>query len=167
MFDLIIKKYQKKWKLDKKTHREKGPVIEWEKGPAFWCKNGYLHRENNLPAVEYPNGIKEYYLNGEQYVLQENGTKEFVDAFFKKLHRRKGLPAIEYPNGDREWWFKGIRHRDNGPAVIIGNKQFWFEYGEFIKYKDSSEHSIIPKTKNFFKAFASLILPKRKKKSVS
>ena len=98
-------------------------------------------------------------------IIRKNGTKEVYNQY-ETLHREKG-PAVIYPNGDKEWWCRGLKHRDNGPAVIIGNKQFWFEYGEFIKYKDSSEHSIIPKTKNFFKAFASLILPKRKKKSVS
>ena len=48
-------------------------------------------------------------------------------------HRDRDLPAIEYANGDKEWWFYGKRHRDNGPAVIIGDKQYWFKYGEFIK----------------------------------
>ncbi|MEI8270109.1 MAG: hypothetical protein WCG45_01955 [bacterium] len=48
------------------------------------------------------------------------------------LHRFHD-PAIEYPNGDKEWWFNGKRHRPHGPAVIFGNKQYWFFHGEFVK----------------------------------
>ena len=46
-----------------------------------------LHRENDLPAVERPNGTKEWWLNGD-------------------LHREKG-PAIEFFNGKKEWWWYG------------------------------------------------------------
>ena len=90
-----------------------------------------MHRENSLPAIENSNGEKEYWENGQEYILEENGTKAFID-FHGNLHKDL-LPAVEYSNGDQEWWRWGKRHRENGPAVIIGNKQFWFEDGEFIK----------------------------------
>lgn len=32
----------------------------------------YLHRENNLPAVEYSNGRKYYWKNGNEYIFYES-----------------------------------------------------------------------------------------------
>ena len=75
--------------------------------------DGFRHSINNYPAVIYNNGTQEWYYRGV-------------------LHRRC-LPAVEYPNGDKEYWCNGFRHRYGGPAVIIGDKQYWFEDGEFIK----------------------------------
>lgn len=34
-------------------------------GSKFYRVNGLLHRENNLPAVEWFNGDKEFWLNGK------------------------------------------------------------------------------------------------------
>ena len=69
---------------------------------------------DDLPAIEYANGTKEWRFNGN-------------------LHRDNDLPAIEYANGDKEWWCLGKRHRNKGPAVIIGNKKYWYKKGQFIK----------------------------------
>jgi hypothetical protein len=55
-----------------------------------WLRNGWLHRDSDLPAVEHPNGDREWYVDG-------------------KLHRENGLPAIERKNGAREWWQLGRR----------------------------------------------------------
>lgn len=50
-----------------------------------------LHREGDLPAVEYANGRKEWYKHG-------------------KRHRDGGLPAVEWADGDKEWWVDGVRY---------------------------------------------------------
>ena len=49
----------KRWYNDKgKLHRENGlPAIEWANGDKEWFLNGKLHRENG-PAVESANGTK-------------------------------------------------------------------------------------------------------------
>ena len=54
------------------------------------------HREDG-PAVEFPDGGKEWYLNGNR-------------------HREDG-PAVEYSDGDKEWFIDGKYHREDGPAV--------------------------------------------------
>ena len=74
------------------------------------------------------NGTIESYKNIERHYILNN------DPFNTSLilHRSK-FPAIEYANGDKEWWYNGKRHRLDGPAVIYGDKKFWFENGEFIK----------------------------------
>ena len=67
-------------------HREDGPAIEYTNGNKSWWLNGQLHRENG-PAVEYVNGYKFWYINGQ-------------------LHREDG-PAIEWADGTKEWWLNG------------------------------------------------------------
>ena len=52
----------------------------------YYNKKGERHRLDG-PAVEYPNGEKEWWVNG-------------------KKHRLDG-PAAEYANGNRQWWVDG------------------------------------------------------------
>ena len=70
------------------------PAVIWDNLDKFWCKNGELHRDNDQPAVIYhddiefwyqygkrhretdaaviyPNGLKEYWLNGKQYTFKK------------------------------------------------------------------------------------------------
>ena len=45
-------------------HRTNGPAIEWADGGKFWYCNGELHRDGDLPAVEFANGKVEYWRHG-------------------------------------------------------------------------------------------------------
>jgi hypothetical protein len=65
-----------------------------------------LHREDG-PAIEYADGFKAWYLNGE-------------------LHREDG-PAIEWHDGSKSWWLNGKLHREDGPAIerASGYKAWW------------------------------------------
>ena len=92
-----------------KSHRKKGPAYEGKEGIYFYI-NGFIHRDNDLPAAIY-NKRKDWF----QYGIRDE------------------FPAIEYANGDKEYWILGKRHRENGPAVIYGKKQYWYTHGEFIK----------------------------------
>jgi len=76
-----------------------------------WCNlKDKLHREDG-PAVEYRNGDKCYFINGE-------------------LHREDG-PAIEYRNGDKCYFINGELHREDGPAVeFVGRNKAYFINGE-------------------------------------
>ena len=56
---------------------------------------------NKPECKTYPNGNKEWYLNG-------------------KLHREDG-PAIENTNGNKYWYLNGKRHREDGPVVERAN----------------------------------------------
>ena len=66
---------------------------------------------NKPKCKTYPNGTKEWYLNG-------------------KLHREDG-PAYENPNGTKAWWLNGKLHREEGPAYERpdGTKA-WYLNGE-------------------------------------
>ncbi len=75
----------------------------------YYDAEGRLHREDG-PAIEHPNGTKEWYVNG-------------------KLHRVGG-PAIEHPNGSKLWYDNGKRHREDGPAIIYSNGgKLWYLNG--------------------------------------
>lgn len=73
---------------------------------------GQLHRENG-PSVEYPDGSKEWWVNG--------------------LLHRIGAPAIEKANGTRCWCVNGLTHRIGGPAVQEYSGRYhreeWWEDG--------------------------------------
>jgi hypothetical protein len=61
-----------------------------ENGTKKWYKDGKLHRDGDLPAVENANGDRWWFISG-------------------KIHRDNGLPAIEYSDGLKLWWVNGIQ----------------------------------------------------------
>jgi len=67
-------------------HREDGPAVLYPDGSFEWWLNGQIHRENG-PAVKKSNGDEMWYL-------------------FGKLHRYEG-PAVTYVTGDKRWWCHG------------------------------------------------------------
>jgi hypothetical protein len=88
-------------------------------GTKHWYNDkGELHRENDLPAVEYAGGTKCWYLNG-------------------KRHRENG-PAVESANGSKFWWLNNKRHRETGPAVEYadGRCEWWVD-GELVDCTDN------------------------------
>src|SRR5690606_26336186 len=65
------------------------------------------------PAVQYPNGTRKWYRNGQ-------------------LHRDDG-PAIEWPDGSKSWYRNGQLHRDDGPAVEGANGvKYWYREGREV-----------------------------------
>jgi hypothetical protein len=75
-------------------------------------------------------------------IFYSNETQEWYSyqSNYTILHRSPhgDLPAVVYPNGDKEWWVKGKRHREKGPAIIIGNKQYWYRDGIYLGDKKPS-----------------------------
>ncbi len=81
-------------------------------GNKWWYKDNRIHRDNDLPAIEFHNGDKFWYKDG-------------------RIHRDNDLPAIEDSNGDKSWHVNGQCHRDNGlPAHIrASGNQYWYMNG--------------------------------------
>ncbi len=98
-----------------KLHRDDDlPAVEWSDGTKCWYQNGKLHRDGDQPAIEGASGRKEWYQNG-------------------KCHRDGDRPAIECPDGSKYWYQKNKRSRDDGlPAAerADGTKEWWFN-GKF------------------------------------
>jgi hypothetical protein len=83
-------------------------------GNIVYKLNGKLHRDNDLPAVEWVDGDKEWYQNGQR-------------------HRDNDLPAYERADGSKAWWQNGLRHREDGPAIewANGRKEYWLDGKEY------------------------------------
>jgi hypothetical protein len=112
-FRLTVTKtmYDTKYSIEGKLHREDGPAVEYSSGSTEWYFNGLLHREYDLPAIEYIEIIKKWYMHD-------------------KLHRIGG-PAIERANGDKEWYIQGMLHRSDGPAVEwTTGYRAWYNHNE-------------------------------------
>jgi hypothetical protein len=74
-----------------------------------------LHRTDG-PAVEYIDGSREWWVNGNR-------------------HREDG-PAAEWFTGDREWWVHGQRHRVDGPAIEWRDGSvYWYLDGCLLKFE--------------------------------
>jgi len=95
-------------------HRLDGPAVERPNGVKEWYRNGLRHREDG-PAIEHSSGRKEWYVNG-------------------MVHRTDG-PALEYSNGDKHWYQNGKRHRLDGPAVefVDGTKHWYIDNQKFTE----------------------------------
>ena len=65
--------------LPESEPKEEPVMIEWGYGIKGWyLKNGICHREDG-PAIEYPNGEKEFWLNGEQVTEEEVMGKRWAN----------------------------------------------------------------------------------------
>ena len=115
-------------------HITKGPAVSYLQPPfggsgfEMWFLEGvkYERSKDCISRLSY----SDTHINHPS-VVWDNGTKEWWMKSFR--HREDDLPAVLYSNGDVEYWRLGRRHRLDGPAVIIGDKQYFFKFGEFIK----------------------------------
>jgi hypothetical protein len=54
------------FKKNGQIHRDNDlPAVVWENGAKQWLQNSLLHRDNDLPAVVWENGAKYWYQNGK------------------------------------------------------------------------------------------------------
>lgn len=114
------------------SRKDDGCEVRRHSNYVEYYKHGKLHRENDLPAVEYVNGDKFWYKDGKLHreggmpaVILSNGTSYYKDG---KRHRDNDLPAVEDISGFKAWYKDGRLHREGGkPAVIHsnGNKEYW------------------------------------------
>ena len=104
------------------------------RGNVFWHNKFGLHRDNDLPAIEWKDGIrKEWFKNGKRHrvggyaLIDIDGDKEWYRKGM--LHRNNDLPAVEFSNGIKKWYKDGVKHRESGPAVIHTNGvgEFWID----------------------------------------
>ena len=84
------------WYLNGESHRTDGPAIEWRSGDKSWYLNDqelteseFNERMNKPTMTTYPNGNKEWHLNGQR-------------------HRTDG-PAIECADGRKSWYLHDMK----------------------------------------------------------
>jgi hypothetical protein len=105
---------------------EKYTVEVDEEGTIRWYKLGTnkLHRTDG-PAVEYANGDKYWYIEGE-------------------CHRTDG-PAIDRINGYKAWFIEGKHHRTDGPAIeFTDGYKAWYIEGECYTEQDFNKKVLQP-----------------------
>ena len=86
------------WRRDGKLHRDGNlPAVELTNGSRWWCRDGERHRDGDMPAVEHADGLRLWYRHGEH-------------------HRDGDKPAVVHPNGWRVWWVNGKRIREEFPG---------------------------------------------------
>ncbi|RTK96137.1 MAG: hypothetical protein EKK64_04870 [Neisseriaceae bacterium] len=125
--------FRKKYFRPAKTVFTYGFNLPYIKSHYYFAGDEYNLINDTLIAKVHSDFISKFFFDNPS-VIYRNGTKEWYfkdDVKFYMLHRENGLPAIEYSNGDKEWWRFGQRHRENGPAVIYGKKQYWYSNGVF------------------------------------
>jgi hypothetical protein len=95
-------------------------IVEEDPEKIIWMDwNWNKHREGDLPAIEYKDGTKIWYMSGVK-------------------HRDNGLPAVIFPDGHQEWWVDGKLHREEGPAIIRSEgRSFYFKDG--VEYLPEGE----------------------------
>jgi len=83
------------------------------RGDKFWLNSlGQFHRDNDKPAIENIDGMKEWWVNGQRHRDNDKPAIENIDGTREwyvndTLHRDNGLPAIEYADGVQQWWING------------------------------------------------------------
>ncbi len=108
---------------------------------------GRLHRDNDLLAVIWADGIQEWWQHDKRH--RDNDLPAVVDTNARewwqhgKLHRDNDLPAVIWANGKQEWYQHNKRHRDNDlPAVIWANgKQEWYQHNK--RHRDNDLPAIV------------------------
>lgn len=125
----------KSWYKNGKLHRDDDlPAIEYTDGHKMWYKNDEIHRDGDLPAIEYANGSKKWYKDG-------------------LLHRDGDLPAVEYyEDGDKMWYKNGVLHRDgDNPAIEYTYKKEWWKNGVLYRDGDLPAVEYFDGTKKWYK----------------
>lgn len=111
-------------------HRENGPALELKnQSVKEWYFEGQLHRDSG-PAVEHDDGHKEWWLFGNKF-KSEFAWQIAVAKKHKKHDKRKVTTdpitlqdgTILYEND------KGRLHREDGPALINSQGEFWYWNG--------------------------------------
>ena len=93
----FVNRYLKKWeKCDLKHRKNDLPAVEWGDGSKFWYVRGISHRHNS----------------NDPHFIQTSGSMCWYDEN-GKMHRDDGLPAYMYiQNGEHiiwEWWHHGLK----------------------------------------------------------
>jgi hypothetical protein len=103
-----------------------------ETGCICWYLNGFIHRDDDLPAVEWEDGAKAWYQHGA-------------------YHRDNDLPSYIGGIGYKVWHQHGERHRTTGPAVITSvGEQHWYLNDKLLYCNTQEEFEKLMKLKAFW-----------------
>lgn len=113
-------------------------------GAEVYKKNGFLHRDNDLPAVIYVDGSKFWFRDGVDYREDDKPASEFASGTLVwyldgMVGRADDKPAIVWADGSASWYINGKRGRTSGKpgSVYADGLKIWYdEDGEIHRDSD-------------------------------
>lgn len=124
-------------------------------------KNGYLHRDHDLPAYEHKvNGKQIWYKHGVVHreggkpaeVVRKNG-KLRSESYYEHglLHRINGPAFVNNVHDNKEWYQRGKLHRTDGPALVHRNRIEFYINGRPMTREEFEKHFEIKESDDKFK----------------
>lgn len=123
------------WRRNGQLHRDGDlPAVENCSGGKVWCQDGEQHRDNDQPAVEYSDGSKIWYQRGKLH--RDNGQPAVVLTNDSGKFILPMSKSVQLYNGDKAWYRHGVLHRDGGlPAIERGDgSREWWINGELLLF---------------------------------
>lgn len=95
----------------------------------IWYSNGKIHRDDDLPAIIFANGLHQWYKNGKLHRDGDKPAHVYLCghiAYFKegKLHRNADFPAFLHPDGSSDFLCHGQlwkEHDSDGRVIQLYN----------------------------------------------
>ena len=119
-----------------------------EDDKIVWYKDDKIHREDG-PAIEYNNGCKEWWFNGNQTL--EANIYEFTSASGRYVLEDKTIMYFK----------EGLAHNENGPAIEGEDFKEWWINGKKLTEQEFKEYIV---KKNLHEKLQSNLEPKNKEK---
>lgn len=97
------------------------PTVVTDEGSTYWHRDGYLHRDNDKPAVIARPSAKRWDL------LYVRETRNITYVVCNSL-------------GKRMWYCNGFVHRSNNPALIYeNNNAVWYWWGTICAVRGGND----------------------------
>lgn len=134
---------------DYKLHNidDKPAVLFLNNGTRHWYKDGLLHRDFDLPAIQEPNVKECWYKDGLLHrdhdlpAIRRFDGKSCAQLWYQNgiCHRENDKPAIIEDDGSQYWYYNGLCHREGDlPSVIKADGyKAWYINGELIKEENN------------------------------
>ena len=126
----------KEWRNSEgQLHRDNDkPAVIYPNGHYYWYQNGKQHRDNDLPAIIWSDSYCQWWIDGELIKGQKcipKEVKEYIKSY-RKENRMSNKPTVCRSDGTQVWRnSKGQLHRDGDlPALIYPNGRCdWWQNG--------------------------------------
>ena len=126
----IIKKHDRiEYKIEKYLHREQDlPAVEFTSfNTAYWMYKNKFHRDGDLPAIISYN---------------PNNTRDTSWYKHGNIHRDGDLPAYISDIGGQRWYKNNKLHRDDDlPAIYLNGNKHWYQNGNI--HRDGDKPAVI------------------------
>jgi len=94
-----------------------GGITDIYSAKSWYDEDGYLHRDDDLPAVIFEDGSQAWYQHGYYMRADNKPCKVYADGTLYWVDKegrphREDKPAIEYSDGRRRWFHHGMEYNE-------------------------------------------------------